>query len=90
MPAPLIWQLVPVVVPQKPLLHAPTPVHATAVPKLPVASHVCTAPLPEHCVCPVVHTPEQTPDTHVWLLQAVSFFQVPDVVHVCGWVSDVH
>jgi hypothetical protein len=88
-PEPLIWQLVPVVVPQKPFAHVPMPVHATPVPQLAVASHVCTV-LPEHWVCPVLHMPAQTPDRHVWFTHAVSFCQTPDGLHVCGCVSEVH
>jgi len=50
---------------QAPLTHAELE-HATGVPQLPPASHVCT-PLPEHCVVPGVQEPVQTPLTHAAL-----------------------
>jgi hypothetical protein len=57
--------------------------HATAVPQLPVASHVCT-PLVvvEHCVAPGVQTPVQAPLAQAWLLQGAAVPHDPLALHV--------
>ena len=60
--------------------------HATAVPKAPLALQVST-PLPEHVVWLGAHTPVQAPLTHVWLLQAVPVVHVPAELHVSGWLA---
>jgi hypothetical protein len=39
--------------------------HANASPHWPLASHVCIAPLPAHCVCPGEQGPMHRPDAHV-------------------------
>jgi hypothetical protein len=46
-------------------------VQATAIPQLPVESHVCT-PLPEHWVAPGEHEPEHAPETHAAPEQATA------------------
>jgi hypothetical protein len=53
-----------------------------AAPHCPFAPQVCT-PLPEHCVAPGVHEPEQAPPTHAWLLHAEAAPQAPVLSHVC-------
>jgi hypothetical protein len=54
--------------------------HETDDPHWPFAWHVCTA-LPEHCVCPCVHTPVQAPETQE-PAHAVGALQLPSDWHV--------
>jgi hypothetical protein len=63
-----------------------TYVQATGLPNAPLAVQVST-PLPEHVVWLGAHTPVHVPLTHVWLLQAVPTVQVPDELHVSGWLD---
>jgi len=65
-------------------------VQGVAEPQLPVASHVCVAALPEHCVAPGVQTPEQTPLTHAWLLQVAGEPHMPLGPHVWTAVTVEH
>jgi hypothetical protein len=64
-----------------PFVHIWLALHATALPQLPVPSHVWT-PSPMHCVVPGVHTPPQLPAEHAnW--QGAGLPQLPVMSHVC-------
>jgi hypothetical protein len=52
------------------------PLHATAVPQLPLLSQVCT-PWLEHCVVPGMHCPMHMPPTHAEFVQATAVPQFP-------------
>jgi hypothetical protein len=51
--------------------------------------HVST-PLPLHMFWPWAHTPVHPPLTHVWLVHAVAFCQVPVALQVCGCEGFAH
>ena len=66
--------------------HAPethvVPVHATALPKLPVESQVSTSfPVAEHVVLPGTHMPEHCPWLQTNGQVAPVFFQAPAMSH---------
>jgi hypothetical protein len=56
--------------------------HATGPPHSAFGPHVC-ALLPEHCFCPGVHAPWQTPPSQVPLVQGVGAPHCPQPPHAC-------
>jgi hypothetical protein len=58
-------------------------VQITAVLQLPLALHVWTPLLLEHCVVPGTHTPVHDPEMHAELVHEVGAPHVPVVLHVC-------